>query len=173
MSSESGNPFERVEENEGVTLTGLVTGAAAIIMLFAALTSAYIVRRGISDDWVPLRLPPIAYFSALPALAASAVIEIARKRVDRVFFGCAAGLALVFALMLIRVWRQLGNDGPSAAFFLVISGCFFLFVIAGIVGLLRQARKARLTTNSVPIAYCWHGLTTLWIFLLAFFSLWG
>jgi cytochrome c oxidase subunit III len=172
MNSESSNQFERAEENHGVALAGLVAAVAAMIMLFAALTSAYIVRRGISNVWITLRLPPVAYLSAIPAVAASAVIEIACKRLHRLLFGCAVGLAVVFALMLIYIWRQLGTPGSSAAFFLVISGCFFLFVIGGIVGLLGQARKARLTTQPVAITYYWHYLTTLWILLLAFFSIW-
>ena len=31
--------------------TGMMLGLAAIVMLFAAFTSAYIVRKGLSDDW--------------------------------------------------------------------------------------------------------------------------
>jgi heme/copper-type cytochrome/quinol oxidase subunit 3 len=172
MNLESSNQFEQADESGDVAVTGIVATAAAMIMLFAALISAYIVRRGISDDWSTLRLPGVAYFSALPAIVTSAVIEIARKRGNRLLLWWALALAVTLALMLIDLWRQLGDASSSTAFFLVISGLFFLFVIGAIVGLLGEARKERLTIPSAAVTYYWHGLATLWILLLAFFSIW-
>lgn len=56
------------------TATGLLALLAAITMLFAAFSSAYIVRRGISNDWTPLP-SALLWISVLLLLAGSAVVE--------------------------------------------------------------------------------------------------
>ena len=54
----------------------------AICMMFAAFTSALIVRKGSSMDWQSFALPSILYFNTFLLLVSSATLEIARRRVD-------------------------------------------------------------------------------------------
>src|SRR5882724_11533308 len=61
------------------SFTGLMVVLAASIMLFAAFTSAFIVRRGLSDDWVHLPLPPILWANTAVLFASSIVLELARR----------------------------------------------------------------------------------------------
>src|SRR5450755_3848501 len=44
-----------------VSFTGLYVLLAASTMVFAALTSALVVRRGLSDDWASMAKPPILW----------------------------------------------------------------------------------------------------------------
>src|SRR5262245_55266335 len=61
------------------SLTGLMVLLAAVVMFFAALTSAFIVRRGLSNDWVHIGLPPIIGLNTAVLLASSAALEFARR----------------------------------------------------------------------------------------------
>ena len=47
----------------------------AITMMFAAFTSALIVRKGSSLDWQSFNLPSILYFNTLLLLASSATLK--------------------------------------------------------------------------------------------------
>src|SRR6266550_1629058 len=61
------------------SLTGLMVLLAAVVMFFAALTSAFIVRRGLSDDWISTGLPGVLWLNTAVLLASSAVLELARR----------------------------------------------------------------------------------------------
>ena len=47
---------------------GVWIGMGGIVMFFAALTSAMIVRHGLSNDWQAFALPPVLYMSTLVLL---------------------------------------------------------------------------------------------------------
>src|SRR2546422_1343775 len=55
--------------------TAISLGLAAILMFFMALTSSYIVRKGLGGDWQPVRLPGILWLNTLVLLASSASIR--------------------------------------------------------------------------------------------------
>ena len=85
-------------------------------MLFAALTSAYVVRRGISTDWVRLPLPALLYASLAPIVGTTAVLGVARHRssvAGFLFAGVALGRARLrftdIGLALYRRYRS--GDG--------------------------------------------------------------
>src|SRR6266542_1455166 len=60
-------------------VTGLYVLVAASTMLFAAFTSAMVVRRGLSDDWLSMPKPPILLVNTAVLLASSVAIEMARR----------------------------------------------------------------------------------------------
>ena len=60
-------------------LTGMWLGLGAITMLFAAFTSAYIVRRGMSDDWRPTEIPVLLWCNTFVLVASSLTLERARR----------------------------------------------------------------------------------------------
>ncbi len=60
--------------------TGMWVALAPIIMLFTALTSAYVVRQGLGDDWRPTALPRILWWNSLVLLASSVTMEMARRK---------------------------------------------------------------------------------------------
>src|ERR1700680_3968431 len=52
----------------------------AVTMMFAAFTSALIVRKGSSLDWRTFPLPSVLYFNTLLLLASGVTLEVSRRR---------------------------------------------------------------------------------------------
>src|SRR5256885_17272254 len=61
------------------SITGLLVLLAASVMMFAAFTSAFFVRRGLSNDWVDTPLPRILWLNTAVLLASSGAIQLARR----------------------------------------------------------------------------------------------
>src|SRR2546426_11986407 len=59
---------------------GMWVAMASILMLFTALTSAYIVRAASSSDWQPLTMPRILLFSTALIVISSGTLETARRK---------------------------------------------------------------------------------------------
>src|SRR3989442_9082450 len=94
--------------------TAISLGLAAILMFFMALTSSYIVRKGLGGDWQPVRLPGILWLNTLVLLASSASIEVARRKHSegeteafRNWWALTTGLGIVFLVGQLVAWRQL------------------------------------------------------------------
>ncbi len=64
------------------SLTGLFVLLAASTMVFAAFTSAFVVRRGLSDDWASMHKPPILWVNTAVLLASSLVLDRSRARAE-------------------------------------------------------------------------------------------
>jgi heme/copper-type cytochrome/quinol oxidase subunit 3 len=60
--------------------TGVWVGIAAIMMSFAAYSSALVVRQGANPDWQHFTLPRILFFNTLVVLASSATLYLGRPR---------------------------------------------------------------------------------------------
>src|SRR5271167_1801307 len=54
---------------------------AAIVMSFAAFTSALVVRQGGAPDWRHLALPPILYWNTAVLLLSSMSFELSRREI--------------------------------------------------------------------------------------------
>ncbi|MGH9632798.1 MAG: hypothetical protein ACRD7E_31225 [Bryobacteraceae bacterium] len=175
---------DKAEQDRRASLTGLVAVLTATTMLFAAFCSAYIVRRGITDDWTVLRLPGTLYLSVLPGVALSIAAEASRRYARRgqaarakPLLWSAAALGAIFAAIHLYAWRELHRGGaslsasPAAAFFFVFDGVFVTYVLAGLAALLSAARQP--TAGAALVSYYWLYLNALWIFLLAFLYLWS
>jgi cytochrome c oxidase subunit 3 len=166
-------------------VTGMTVALAGILMFFMALTSAYIVRKGISLDWQPLVLPRILWLNTLVLLASSLTIARARRelmgaRFDsfRYWWGITTALGLLFLGGQLLAWRQLSAAGiylasnPSSSFFYVLTAAHGLHLLGGILALLfvgwrnfRRAHIGRSTAVEVTLIY-WHFMDGLWVFLL-------
>src|SRR5580698_11354319 len=73
-----GNPEGRGSSRKA-SFTALFVLLAASTMVFAAFTSAFVVRKGLSDDWVSMPKPPILFINTAVLLVSSAAIEAARR----------------------------------------------------------------------------------------------
>ncbi len=171
-------------------ITAITLALGAILMFFMALTSSYIVRRGLGNDWKNFVLPRILWVNTVVLLASSATLELARKALARGqneafrnLWLLTTGLGLTFVGGQLAAWRQLHAAGvflatnPSSSFFYVFTAAHGLHLLGGVVALLyvafRSWRKSR-TTQSVAAEITgvyWHFLDGLWIFLLLLFSL--
>jgi cytochrome c oxidase subunit 3 len=163
---------------------GLWILIAGIVMLFAGLSSAYIVLRGV-PGWQNVEIPSILWMNTTILLASSATIEASRRslRHDRIF-GMKAWLLAsgVFGLMFLIgqfvAWRQLVAAGvylPStlhSSFFFVLTGLHGFHLLGGVGGLsivLTKALRDRITpAKEEPLKLCaiyWHFMDALWVYL--------
>ena len=153
-------------------------------MLFAGLSSAYIVLRGV-PAWQRIELPWLLWPNTAILLLSSVAIDISRRAVRRndlqsMKRWLAAGgiLGLVFLVGQLAAWRQLVDAGvylPStlqSGFFYILTGLHGLHLIGGVVALglvLWKAVKDRLSAfNYEPLKLCalyWHVMDALWIYL--------
>lgn len=166
--------------------TGMYMALAAIVMLFAAFTSAMIVRRGISNDWVPTALPHILYVNTIVLLASSATLEFSRRSLiakldgrflQWLYVTMLLGLAFVGGQLL--AWRQLASRGvylatnPSSSFFYLLTASHGIHLLGGIGALFYLALWARKLASTprrravVDVAAIyWHFMDGLWVFIL-------
>jgi cytochrome c oxidase subunit 3 len=175
------------------SFTALLVLLAACVMLFAAFTSAYIVRRGLSDDWSAMPLPKVLWPNTLVLLGSSALLEVARRRLKagrRLSFNryWTAGtlLGVVFLLGQAYAWRELRDAGiflatnPSSSFFYLLTATQGIHLLGGIAALvwvdvraLRFELGPARRTGADIAAIFWHFLDGLWVYLLVLFSFWG
>ena len=169
--------------------TGIWVVVYAITMMFAALTSALVVRKGSSLDWQSFSLPPILYLNTALILCSSATLEIARRRLATFMGGKAIPgesparwlyITLVFGLLFVTgqyvAWSRLRAEGlylatnPSSSFFYLLTGAHVLHVLGGLVGLLYvigKLRKSELRRSTLDAASrYWHFVDILWAYLL-------
>src|SRR6267142_3967018 len=62
---------------------GVWVAIGSILMLFVALTSAYIVRSASSNDWQPIVMPKVLWLSTTLIIISSITIERARRSLKR------------------------------------------------------------------------------------------
>jgi cytochrome c oxidase subunit 3 len=159
----------------------------SIVMLFAAFTSAYLVRKA-EGNWVEFKLPDLFYYSTGVLVASSismhAALLAAKKdqfNALRLSISITFVLGLLFLIMQYYGWAQLvemnvyfvGN--PSGSFVYVFSGLHGLHLISGLIVLLVALVAAfRLKINAkalTQIKICstyWHFLDALWVYLFIF-----
>lgn len=168
-------------------------GIAGIIMMFAGLTSAYIVKRS-QPGWESFTLPGIFSFSTLVILVSSVTIQVALKafkahRMDkyRLFFAVTALLGIAFIVLQVNGFYRFGELGmkmtgmgsnPAYSFVLAIAGLHLVHVFGGVVALLIIFFKAfsakKRNYDSIPVevvAAYWHFVDILWVYVFVFFHL--
>jgi cytochrome c oxidase subunit 3 len=175
------------------SITGLMVLLAASVMLFAAFTSAFFVRRGMSNDWVDTPLPRILWANTAVLVASSLALELARRalRAGRraAFNRYWTGGTILGALFLggqYAAWRQLNDAGiylasnPSSSFFFLLTCVHAVHLMGGISALgyidvqaLRLQLGPGKRTAVDVCAYFWHFLDAIWIYLMALFFFWG
>lgn len=96
-------------------------GIISIVMLFAALTSAYIVRQG-EGKWVQFDLPQIFIYSTLVILLSSIPMQWAVRSAKqnnqknlRIALIATTLLGLLFVVFQYQAWSELFNQGIAFA----------------------------------------------------------
>lgn len=163
---------------------------ASIIMMFAGLTSAYIVKRS-APNWEEIQTPQLFIISTIVMLVSSVAVQAALRAFKqrsmsryRILIAVTAVLGIAFVALQWYGFRWMWTHGvqfkgaSQGQFLYVIVGLHALHVIGGIVALTIMALKAyfsnRRNYNSVPVevaASYWHFVDALWLYLLIFFVL--
>jgi cytochrome c oxidase subunit III len=163
---------------------------ASIIMLFAALTSAYIVRKA-QGNWVEFRLPSIFWINTVIILISSVTMQWAanafkkyRQNAYRLWLVVTFMLGTAFLVGQYIGWLQLDEGGihlkgnPSGSFVYVISGVHAAHILGGVLILFVSVIRAffvkfnpnRLVNVQIMSTY-WHFVDVLWIYLFIFFQI--
>jgi cytochrome c oxidase subunit III len=166
-------------------------GLTSVVMLFAALTSAYIVRRS-AGNWQDFALPSAFFYSTAAILASSVALHLSFKaflaqkiNIFKIFLITGFVLGILFVILQYQGWLQLHDIGifvatnQSASFVYLITAFHVAHVLGGIAALLlamiyglqrryqavTPQRKLRLEL----IFTYWHFVDALWVYLLLFF----
>jgi len=175
---------------------GMLVSLASIAMLFTSLSSAYIVRSGVTYDWYPIAVPRVMFGSTALILLSSLAIEIARRKLKQSlpasysnYLLLTGVLSLGFLVSQLFAWRQLEAQGiyisthPHSSFFYVLTGTHGVHLAGGLLALgflwLRSRRHldaARLIAKrqavADAVAIYWHFMSALWIYLFLLLFLW-
>lgn len=162
-------------------------GIGSIVMMFAGLTSAYIVKRN-QANWVSFELPVFFRLSTVVILASSFSVAMAlrsfRERFMqryRVLMGATLILGILFIVLQTLGFRDLWMKGitlqasVSYSFLYVIVGLHAVHVVGGVIALavmLLRGFSSRIKNYSIVpvelISTYWHFVDLLWIYLLVF-----
>ena len=163
---------------------------ASIVMLFAAFTSAYIVRQS-EGNWLNFELPSVLYFSTAILIISSATMHwayISARRDNMAMVKIATGVTLLLGVFFLLAhysgWQSLVEQGvyfvgnPSGSFLYILTGIHGLHIVSGLIFLiilLYSAIKYRVHSKRMLLiemgATYWHFLDVLWVYLLIFLIL--
>lgn len=161
-----------------------------VVMIFAALTSAYIVRQS-EGNWLIFELPSIFLINTVILVSSSITMHlsyIAAKKNNfkqlKLFMILTAALAVAFFVGQFEAWGALVDrdvyfvGNPSGSFLYVISGLHAFHLISGLIFILIMlfsAFKYKVhSKNMVKMEMCttyWHFLDGLWVYLYIFLLL--
>src|SRR6185312_6923253 len=157
---------------------------ASIVMMFGGFTSAYIVKRNLSN-WITFNLPQIFWYSTAVIVISSITIIISRNyfrqremKQYRLWLAVTLLLGIAFVFMQYIGFTQLWKSGVtltknvSFSFLYIIVGLHALHVLGGIIALiivLIRTFSVRIKNyNIVPVDLMntyWHFVDLLWIYL--------
>ncbi|MBS1915008.1 MAG: cytochrome c oxidase subunit 3 [Bacteroidetes bacterium] len=157
-------------------------------MMFAAFTSAYIVKRQ-QPGWTTFDIPVTFWYSTAVIILSSLSVQLAVKAFKqrsiieyRRYITATSFLGLVFILLQFLGFKHIWNQGVTfkgsgaGQFLYIIAGIHAVHVLGGIIALLvlfikAFNRKIR-NYNTVPIEVAstyWHFVDILWVYLFIFF----
>ena len=156
--------------------TVIQLGLAGIIMFFMALTSSFLVRKGLGNDWVAFNFPRILWLNTLILLASSITIQIARRHLredEKAAFKRWWSVTTSLGIPFLARQGVFLVTNPSSSFFYVLTAAHGLHLFGGILALVyvshrswRRSRVSQATATDVASIY-WHCMDGLWIFLFA------
>jgi cytochrome c oxidase subunit 3 len=168
----------------------LWVGILSIVMMFAGLTSAYVVRAD-NGNWLLFELPSAFYLSTAVIVTSSITLffafQMAKKNNQKgIIFGVLATfiLGLLFSYFQYAGWSELyskhivfggKSSNASGSFLYLITFLHLLHLFAGLISLLVtliNAIKGKYNAqNTLGLELCsiyWHFLDILWVYLFLF-----
>ena len=181
--------FSELQSSASRYRIGVWVAMASILMLFTALSSAYIVRAASSSDWQPLSMPRILLLSTALILISSGTLETARRRFRdaassayKSWLLLTVVLGLGFLVSQLFAWRQLVRQGvyvasnPHSSFFYLLTALHGAHLLGGLAALgylsVRSrapqendlaVSKAQARADAVTVY--WHFMDFLWLYL--------
>ena len=168
----------------------LYIGIVSMVMLFAGLTSAYVVRAD-NGNWLVFQLPSISIISTAIIVTSSLTMLIAQLAIKKnnyflanlgLFLSLALGITFFFTQ--IEAWKELSAQGiffvgkysnAAGSFLYLIALVHLVHMIGGLIAVTVSLTKCLLKKYSSSdflgielTAIYWHFLDALWVYLFLF-----
>lgn len=161
-----------------------------VVMIFAAFTSAHIVRQA-DGDWLIYDIPSMLWYTSGIILLSSVFMQwayIAAKKDKleqvKIALTITTALGIVFLFGQLQAWDQLVDAGvffvgnPAGSFMYIFTGIHGVHLISGVIYLIymlissfRYKVHSKNMLNMEMSATWWHFLGGLWIYLFIFLLL--
>ncbi len=168
----------------------LYISMVGMLMIFASLTSAYIVRQK-KGDWLNFELPQMFYISTAIIIISSVSINWALSSAKKNDFKSVKWAALTtlllgiaFTITQFQAWGALVDQkvffagkysNASGSFLYVLTGLHLAHLFGGIIAVfvvwIKSIQQKYSSENLLGIRLCaifWHFLDLLWIYLFVF-----
>jgi cytochrome c oxidase subunit 3 len=165
-------------------------GIGSMVMAFAGLTSAYMVRRG-AGNWLQFELPTMFYFSTAIILLSSVTMNWALSSVkegktknSRIALLSTLALGICFVFTQFSAWSSLvdqnifftgSSSNASGSFLYILSGLHLAHLAAGLMALVvvnvKNINNKYNPSDYLGVKLCalfWHFLDGLWVYLFLF-----
>ena len=167
----------------------LLVSCASVVMLFAALTSAYVVRQA-AGNWLEFPMPVLFLYSTLTLIVSSFTLHFSYKgflagyvKLYKYLLLLSFVLGILFIYLQYQGWMALVAMGvelgtnPSGSFLYVLSGLHAAHILGGLAAVfvailhafilpyeVSAKRKLRFEMTQIY----WHFVDVLWIYLIVF-----
>lgn len=164
----------------------------SIVMLFAALSSAYIVRKG-EGNWLEFQLPSMFLYSSLVIVLSSLTFIQSERYFNqknyvsfKLLLSITFVLGITFLALQFLSYKEIyeykypivfggSYSNPSGSFLYVLSGVHALHLLIGIlyIAIVLLMSFSRTISDSLKLhlelsAIFWHFLGGLWLYLYLF-----
>lgn len=169
----------------------LWVGCVSMTMMFASLTSAYIVRQA-AGNWLEFQLPSVFTFSTVAIVLSSIAMHGAylsfkngKEMQYKGLLSLTFLLGMTFLALQFQGWQEMTANGvpftlnPSGDFVYVLSWMHAAHLIGGVAiltvalihafGLKFKVTEKRKLRFQLSYTY-WHFVDLLWVYLFLFFN---
>jgi cytochrome c oxidase subunit 3 len=174
----------------------ILVGLGIVTMTFGALVFAFVYRSFSAQNWLPIELPRVLWFSTGILLASSAVLAGAQMRLREgreasfhTLVRVAAGLGVLFLILQLAAWYFIVTSGvvldsnPHSSFIFIFSGMHGVHILLGLAGLFYLLQRTRITVSGPKyrmttrvwanaVSIFWHYLDFVWIALFVMLLIW-
>ena len=169
----------------------LLFSMVSMIMMFAGLTSAFVVSKSRVDWLKDFQLPTAFYYSTLAIIGCSVTFYLAKKAIMKnnhsktsVFLLSTLFLGILFVILQFVGFRQIVDNGYyftgsgssiTSTFLYVVTVVHLIHLAGGLIALLiiiynhfKQKYNSTQTLGIELGAMYWHFLDLLWVYLFLF-----
>ena len=169
----------------------LLFAMVSMTMMFAGLTSAFVVSKSRTDWLKDFQLPPAFYYSTLAIIACSVTFHLAKiaikknnQRKTTIFLLTTLVLGILFVILQFVGFGQIVENGYyftgsgssiTTTFLYVVTVVHLIHLAGGVISLLiiiynhfKQKYNSSQTLGIELGAMYWHFLDILWVYLFLF-----
>jgi cytochrome c oxidase subunit 3 len=169
----------------------LLFAMVSMIMMFAGLTSAFVVSKSRVDWLNNFELPTAFYYSTIVIIGCSATIHLAKKAIQKdnksatsIYLLATLALGILFVILQFLGFRQIVENGYyftgsessiTTTFLYIVTVVHLIHLAGGLISLLiiiynhfKQKYNSSQTLGIELGAMYWHFLDLLWIYLFVF-----